>query len=1027
MNPFLSLGTEKYPDETDYESFLSKHGGFSNAYTDMEDTNYFFSVTTEASECFGNNGEKPTTTKALQGALDRLAQFFIAPTFDANAVERELRAINSEYINGKTTDTWRNYQLLKSVADQRHPFGNFGCGNYDTLMTEPGQEKLLSELRRFWRDYYQTYNLRLAVVGHGSLDALQTTVEETFGQLPNSEGAPRRVRDIPGRFFTREHAVYGGDDPDNLIAAFGPEQLGVLRQVIPFTEARSIKVYFATPPLDDPAIRSSKPYRALSHFLGHEAPGSLHALLSEEGYLTALSSGLALDSSDFSLFSLTLALTPKGMKAKDQVLDLLFQWIALLRRQSDDTLAAYHEELRQIGSTNFRFRENNDPADFCGTASELLFEEDLDPARILIVSNEASEYDPQVSRAFLDRLRPENCMVTIHNSDLDPSEGDIEWKTEKWYGAQYTEEKLSPELIASWENPSSSDSRLQAPGLNKFIPTDFSLRCDDDGGMRPGEQSATKEELVKEPPSLLIDRPNLRMWHKMDRYWRVPKAFIKTALLSPSVYQSPRSMTLNRIFQRVLNDDLNSFVYDASLAGCGYRVSCTPNGYRISVSGYSEKLSSLLDTLTTRMLSLIQDMRDGDEVLREKFEKAKQGLLRETKNYRLDTPYEVANYNSRLLMEERVWYLDNYVEEMEGERAERHPLTMEDCAAVAKEAIMGRVKCEALCMGNIAESEAQNVARVLDRHFLDAARTLTEVETPSFRSMKIPTRDEASQIFGLSVKSRSAPVVYQDLAYTETEENNAVEYIIQAGCEFDLGYEGLAVMDLITHMAYNSAFNMLRTQEQLGYIVSAHARKTAGGAWGMSIVVQSSVALPEKLEERCEAWLKVFRQELEEMSPTRIANEASAVAAQFLERHTKMSQEVNHAWGEILNVEGLTDNLRTPAFERLRLLADELMVAESEAGGSSNDKKQKTAEQLKQRVLDFFDEHFAADSPKRRVMSARVYSHNSKEEYEASSNQPGVLSSFSDMRYFKQFLSSWPRVPYWRIESDKDGSRSSPR
>ena len=54
----------------------------------------------------------------------------------------------------------------------------------------------------------------------------------------------------------------------------------------------------------------------------------------------------------------------------------------------------------------------------------------------------------------------------------------------------------------------------------------------------------------------------------------------------------------------------------------------------------------------------------------DKFQKATESLLRETKNYRLDSPYEVASYNSRLLMEEDVYYLDNYVNDMEGEYAE---------------------------------------------------------------------------------------------------------------------------------------------------------------------------------------------------------------------------------------------------------------------------------------------------------------------------------------------------------------------
>ena len=196
----------------------------------------------------------------------------------------------------------------------------------------------------------------------------------------------------------------------------------------------------------------------------------------------------------------------------------------------------------------------------------------------------------------------------------------------------------------------------------------------------------------------------------------------------------------------------------------------------------------------------------------------------------------------------------------------------------------------------------------------------------------------------------------------------------------------------------------------------------------MSIVVQSSVALPEKLEERCEAWLEVFRQELEVMSPERIANEASAVAAQLLESDTKLSQEINRAWGEILNTEGMSDNLRTPAFDRLRRLADELTVAETESNGAAlTTEKRKTAEELKQRVLDFFDDHFASSSPQRRVLSSRVYSHKSKDEYEVSRKLPGILSSYSDMRYLKQFLSSWPSIPYWRIEKPTDSINHSPR
>jgi insulysin len=1032
----LFLGTQKYPGEDDYETFLSQAGGFSNAYTDMEDTNYFFSVTTAMGGGGGGGGAaddsatddsadkntdsdsmQSTTTPQLAGALDRFAQFFIRPTFDPDAVERELRAIDSEYRNSKTSDAWRGYQLLKACVDQKHPFSKFGCGNYDTLSSAAavgGFDKLLGELERFWSTYYQTYNLRLAVVGHASLDALQKTVEETFGQLPYSEGTPRRAKELPGQLFKRENAVYG-------VTAWGPDQLGRINSVIPLQETRSIKLYFATPPMEDAALRSSKPHRAFSHVLGHESPGSLHALLNAKGYINGLSSGTSLDVSDFSMFSLSLSLTPKGMQAQQEVLDLAFQWIALLKEHQDQ-LPMYHDELRQITTTNFRFQENGDATDFCSAAAELLFDDDENgeqahPERFLIAPGEVTDYDPDTARAFLDRLRPDNCLITIINSDLNNTSGDsdsdAEWQTEPWYGATYKVAEISEEQKKAWEFPSQTDERLQMPALNAYIPTDFSLRSEDAGAT----DEPITEDLIEIPPTLLIDRPNLRLWHKMDRYWRVPKTLIRLAILSPNVYRSPRSMTLNRIFQRVLNDDLNSFVYDASIAGCRYSVACAPNGYRISARGYSEKVPFLLETLTTRILSLIDEMKQGDPVLREKFAKAKESLLRETKNYRLDTPYEVASYNSRLLLEENVWYLDNYIDEMEGPDAERDPLTMEECAQQAEESVTGRMKCEAICMGNIDEKGAREISNVIDRHFLDKSRTLSEVETPRFRTMKLPTREEARHIFGDEAANRKVPLVYQDLAFSETEENNAVEFIIQAGCELDLGYEGVAILDLITNMAYTSSFGQLRTKEQLGYIVSAFARRTAGSTWGMSVVVQSSVALPEVLEERIEEWLLQFRQELADMSPESIATEASAVVAQLLESETKLSQEVNGFWGEILSTEGLSDRLRTPSFDRLHRLVDELTVSD-ESSSEPGDGKLQSAQELKDRVISFFDKHVAAASPSRRVMSTRVYNHTAKAEYESALNEPGVLSTFEDMRHFKQYLSSWPTAPYWRVDKN---------
>ncbi len=119
-------------------------------------------------------------------------------------------------------------------------------------------------------------------------------------------------------------------------------------------------------------------------------------------------------------------------------------------------------------------------------------------------------------------------------------------------------------------------------------------------------------------------------------------------------------------------------------------------------------------------------------------------------------------------------------------------------------------------MGNVNENGAQDVVDLIDRNFLNQARPLAHEEIPKLRSLKMPTKIEAQRIFGDEVGERPIPIIVEDVAQSESEENNAVEIVLQAGAEHELGYEGIALLEVISQMAYNSAYNQLRTKEQLG-------------------------------------------------------------------------------------------------------------------------------------------------------------------------------------------------------------------
>eukprot|EP00571_Detonula_confervacea_P002850 CAMPEP_0172329606 /NCGR_PEP_ID=MMETSP1058-20130122/60967_1 /TAXON_ID=83371 /ORGANISM="Detonula confervacea, Strain CCMP 353" /LENGTH=1213 /DNA_ID=CAMNT_0013046787 /DNA_START=164 /DNA_END=3805 /DNA_ORIENTATION=+ len=1075
----LFLGTGKYPKENDYEEFLGKNGGMSNAYTDMEDTNYYFNVSPGEEKVAG-------TSSALAGALDRFAQFFISPLFDQSMLERELRAVNSEYLNGRTADNWRSFQLLKHGSSADHPFSKFGCGNYNTL-TDGGDASLEDEedsdelnfgggtsprenLIEFWTDKYHSGNIRLCVVGRASLDDLQKTVETVFGPVrppPSNfvangivdqvkagllkvpKEGESHMRDENDDFvFQTEHSTYSPN------IAFGTEQLGLLREVIPLVESRTLKIFSSVPPDDDPVLRGSRPFRVLSHLVGHESPGSLHHLLTEEGWINSLASGTGISTSDFCLANIAITLTPKGMKERDQVLAKTWQWFALIKdavmNDPHGVIEQYHNELKKMTESSFKFREMGDPTDFCSGAAEQLF--DHEPSKILLGSAEVGDYDVEVARAFLERLTPQNSLVVITGPESefenaeksDVSACDASWQSEERYGAKYRQMRVSDELSKEWNHPTEIDSRLRLPGLNEFIPEDLSLRCDDPEYQADYDpdfdyRKVNPKLLVDTPklrmwhkmdrtfrdpdfdyrkvnPKLLVDTPKLRMWHKMDRTFRVPKTSIRLQLTTPEIYRSPRSITLNRIFQKVLSDDLNSYVYDASVAGCNYRVACVPTAYSLSVSGYSEKLPHLLDVVTSRIASLIEEMKEGEEAhpaLSGIFNKATENLLRQTKNYIFESPYETGAYNLRMLCESPVWHINDYAGEMEGPDAEADPLTMKECAEVAEQCLFGRSKAVSICIGNIDEKGAQEVSEVISNHFLKK-RPLSDDETPRFRSLRMPNKAEALKIFGSPTDSSEMPVVYEAVAHSESEENNSIEVMMQTASSYELGFEGLAIQELLGSLAYNSAFNQLRTKEQLGYIVSAYVKKTTGGGNAFCVLVQSSNTSPPELEERCMRWVEQFRKEMEEMPDERFATEAASVKANLLEKDIKLSEEIGSVWGEILSTVSHSEHFKNPVFDRVEQFADVLTLDDHKDDGVDNGSDArvfKSAAELKKRVLEFYDEYFM--SPERRGVSSRVYNRKGKDLFDQNVGKPGVISSYDDARKLKQHLASYPTAPYW--------------
>jgi len=129
------------------------------------------------------------------------------------------------------------------------------------------------------------------------------------------------------------------------------------------------------------------------------------------------------------------------------------------------------------------------------------------------------------------------------------------------------------------------------------------------------------------------------------------------------------------------------------------------------------------------------------------------------------------------------------------------------------------------------------------------------------------------------------------------EPNSALTYYVHFGSKIDRRLRVTAA--LLTQILSEPAFNILRTKEQLGYIVAASMWTAPGdNDVGLRIVVQSERG-PVYLEERVEAFLDHMKGVIELMTDEDFVEQKNGLERQWREVVKNLSEEVGRFWAHI--------------------------------------------------------------------------------------------------------------------------------
>lgn len=419
LEHMLFLGTAKYPEPGEYQSFITQHGGSHNAYTAYESTNYFFDIQPDF----------------LEPALDRFAQQFISPLFSLEYVDREKNAVHSEFTSGLKDDNRRFYSALKSVINPEHPFSNFSVGNLETLSDREGQA-VRDRMLDFYQRYYSANLMSLVIYGKQDLDSLERLAREKFSAIPNRNRTVDPVQ-VP--------IVKSGTLPS-------------LLTVEPVMEQRILRLMFPLPPVKP--HYQAKPDYYISHLLGHEGEGSLLSWLKSQGWADALASGLALSNDQESVLSLSITLTQEGLRHYLDVTRAVFAYIDLVRRDGIEQWR-FDEQARLLDIA-FRFQERSEPIHFASYLASQL--QQFPPEEVIRAPYRMDRYAPELYRDFLGLLTPDNVLITLVAKGVETD------RNSPWYDAPYGFRRLTAEELARITRATSSQAEFRLPEPNPFIP-----------------------------------------------------------------------------------------------------------------------------------------------------------------------------------------------------------------------------------------------------------------------------------------------------------------------------------------------------------------------------------------------------------------------------------------------------------------------------------------------------------------------------------------------------------------------------
>ncbi len=371
LEHMVFMGSEKYPNESNFMDFVRKNGGMTNAMTGDQDTTYYFTI----------NCDK------FLNILDMFSWFFINPLLKEDCIDREVNAVDSESNKNLQDDGWIFHEIIKKIMPIDHKINHYTCGDKDTLI-DTEEISLRNRVKRFFDTYYSSNLMNLIIFKNKNIntDVLVEQIKNTFGKIVNKN--------------VNLNKTYG-----DII------EPGKIIKYIPIKTLESINICIQLPTFEDYA---NSPMHLISYILSSKVDLSLFKIYEEKNIVLNISFNEIYSYDDYSVYVFELNLKEKNDESyytDEEITDILkifFDYIKSIKRC--DCLEELYEKLKTIDRRNFIIPNNSGQIYTMMTLNDMLLRK-IKPENLLDCFTQKQEFK-SIEKDFFDILDQINISST---------------------------------------------------------------------------------------------------------------------------------------------------------------------------------------------------------------------------------------------------------------------------------------------------------------------------------------------------------------------------------------------------------------------------------------------------------------------------------------------------------------------------------------------------------------------------------------------------------------------------------------